>query len=659
MNTIEQAKAKAVSENPFYGCKALLTLQRFFEKVIDKNTNKSEVQQPVRAAWEEAKGNPEFIKLFFILIFAGGDVANREHNLFKGVKGVQQGGQAKRAAYRWAMEWVLNNPQTNAYFYKLLPLIAEYTNYENLFYNQLRTDRRKGTVLDYTRLPVDHGRIVLHLKSKIEDPATSEFELGVLAKFLPKVPKAKRWRKDKEGKTIVRAKKPQTLQKDAHTIELISALSGIMNWEVQQHPKNVRFIAYERFRSLYLKKTEAHLFSTREIVNFDKTGFLLFLEGLPAGARYRVQCRIVDKEGEVLKSNKRWKNTAGDDLGEIYLAWIKGKEEAKKKLLSLTKEDKDNMSKEEFKALTKQSKLTTGGETIYSTFIELYKTSNYGTLDISRSETNLKLQTLIDKVKVDVPVVTIIDVSGSMDSRINIEPGVTLSRLQFAKLIASVMMYKNPTPELSGMLMTFGTGCTIYYDGAVIKKAQDGSRWMATTSYKTVTLPTIADRTKMFSETFKTIDGLFQTEGVTNLQSVSQRLKEWTEEEPELKAQRIETIQQFPVWMIISDGDFNNASGGPASLLAFKRDMLQWFGADPVIVLWDIVPVSPGMNHPVERMATLFAGIDNFVHIAGFEPAVLNQVFQNLGNFDLIDIYTSLDAAYKSNRYEPIKTVLS
>lgn len=639
---VAQAKQQTASENPFYNCMALLAMQRFFEKSIDANTTQAQVNSVMAQAWMEVfQKDKALTELFFIITFNAGDISNREHNMFGGRK-VQQGGHAKRKAFRYALSWMLTyQPEA---FYNYLPLISEYTNYENLFYNQLRTDRKTGTLVTHDFLPVDHTRMADYIGGKVLDLKTTEFELGLIAKFLPKVPNSKRYRKDKEGKTVVREKKKHTVDKDVLTMQMIQALSTRMDWEVVDYKHNKRYVGYEKFRSAHLKNTEAHLFSTKKIMEFDKVQFLTWLEGLPAGARYRVQCRIVEKVGTTLTSKKTWKLSTGDDMGVVYLQWMKDKEEAMKKLVSLSEEDKKDMTKGELKALTKQAKVTTGGNTIYDSMLEIFKGGR-------GAETSVMLQTLIDKVKVDVPVLSIVDVSGSMGGGVDCGDGMRVSRLDFAKLIVSVMLYKNPDENLGSMFMTYGSDSTLYYDEGAVSTKEVVNRYV-TGSTKSKKLPKLADRTKPFIDTYNIIRNLFNAEGVTNLQAVSSRLKAWTDEDPALKSSRIECIQQYPVWLIISDGMFNNKSSGPASLRAFKHDLLQYFGADPVVVLWN-VGIDRGYGQDDD--SSIFEDIDNFVAISGVNAAALNQVFLNLSDIDVVDIYTSLDALYKSDRYDPVK----
>jgi hypothetical protein len=645
---IKQAKAKAISENPFYGLANMLNMQKFFEKVVDSNVSAGEVYKHLTAAWKEATSLDKR-QLFFMIIFSGGDIANREHNLFSGIK-VDQGGQAKRKAFRLSLDWILNNKAEQ--FYDFLPLIAEYTNYENLFYNQIRTDRYKGAVLSTERLPINPARVAEYLRGKILDPNTTEFELGLIAKFLPKVPQSKRWRKDKAGKTVVRSKKPATLAKDRANVDLIHKISEVMGFEIETHSKNTRYKGYEKFRSAHLANTEAHLFSSKKITTFDKVKFLTWLEGLPSGARFRVQCRIVNKENSVLKSNKVWKLSTGEDMGEVYLQWMRDKETAMKKLVSLTEEAKNAMTKTELRTLEKQAKVTTGGTTIFDAFVELYKAAKgkVAAYAGSDAEVNLKLQTLVDKVKLDVPVMVCIDSSGSMGGVLNVG-GANMDRIDAAKLFASIMLYKNPNPELASTFMRFSSTSEVYSDGLKANAIGSTNRYMTAES-KVINVGTIADTKKPFTETLRKIDSLFVAGGATHFGTVADTLKKWVDEDPQDSNRRKEIIQGYPVWVCISDGDLNGCGGPNGTMADFQMKMRQWFGAEPVVVVWDIIM---GNNDNTNY----FQGLENVIHLAGVNPGIINQLFYNIDNLDVIDIYTQLKSLFSSSRYQPVKGLVA
>lgn len=632
---MKQAQARQVSENPFYGSRSLLAMQRSLEKMNDNNVNMSDLTHLLNNGWSEAK-TLEQRQLFFILMFSAGDIENRQHNIFAGK--VDQGGHSKRKMFRWCLNWCLKTPSATQYFYQLLPLIAEYTNYENLFYNQLRTDQKTKKVTSHEVLDIDKKKVAEYLVAKIK--SGTDFERALIAKFLPKIPMTKRWRKTKEGKSFAQPKRTETLKKDAWNLDLIKEVKLAAGFNSKE---------YAAWRSGYLKDTEAHLFSSKKICEMDSVEFGDWLEKLPSGARYRVQRRLLSKNDYgVLESNGKWKLKGDKDMGKSYIMWVADKEKAMVKLASLTEEDKKNMSATELKVLKKTAKINTGAETLFESFLQMYSSSYGGTINTNDGETQVKMQQLVDKIKIDVPVLVIVDNSGSMNSGVSFG-GKAINRLQLAKFCAAVMMYKNASEDMKSFMMTFNSSATVYHDGGYVDKISGKNRFIQSTTNQRVN--TLVHKDKPFIETFKQIDSLFQTTGYTDLTSVSRALKNWVDEDANTKQIKIEAIQAYPVFLVISDGDLNSHSSGKASFEAFQRDMLHWFGATPVIVLWDIVDYSRGSQN--------FEGLDNFIHVSGMNAAVINQIFLNINDIDILDIYISLKTAFESNRYEPIKQVIN
>lgn len=630
---IAQAKARAVSENMFYNKRGLLEMQRSLEKWTDNAVNQSTVDTLLTTAWKDVN-SIEDTQLFFILMFSAGDIANREHNMFSGK--VNQGGHSKRNIFRYCLTWTLKNQPEH--FYQSLPIISEYTNYENMFYNQLRTDTKKR-VLSYNVLDVDKEKIAIYLGAKLKDSSVSDFEKGLIAKFLPKIPQTKRWRKTKEGVSYSQTKKPHTLTKDKWNVELIKAIKTECGWSDKD---------YCAFRSSHLKDTEAHLFSSKKITNFDTVEFKSWLDKQPAGARYRVQRRLLEipKGSSTPVTRGTWKLSNGTDMGGIYLEWMKEKEQAMKKLVSLTEEDKKNMSTAELKTLTKAAKINTGATTIYDSFLEMYDGAR---LNLT-SEGQVKMQQLVDKVKLDVPVLVLLDNSPSMDQHINTDTGKGIARMELATFLAALMLYKNPDEEMKSFMMTFNSVGKVIHDGAYLETSTGRNRFVQTKHDQKV--EELVLRGKPFYETFRQLKSMITTAGGTSITAISSALKAWVDEDESSKNVKIEAIRNYPVWLIISDGDLNNNYSAKASMEDFQRQMLHWFGATPVVVLWDLLSGN-------QRKADCFEGLDNFVHFAGVNPATVNQIFLNIDDLDIIDVYISLKAIFESDRYEPVKQVIN
>lgn len=626
---------KEVSENPFYGYRALLTMQTQLQRTSDADANAATVRSLLNTAWAEVKMTKEHRQLFFILMFSFGDIENRQHNIFP-VK-VDQGGHSKRRMFRMCLDWVLSTKDAEQYFYPLMPVIAEYTNYENLFYNQLRTDKSKTATREV--LQIDKKKVASYLVDRLK--VGEQMEKQLIVKFLPKWPSVKRWRKDKEGKSFAQPKRAATLQKDQWNKDLINAINTEAGWTLPE---------YKAFRSEHLKNTEAHLFSTKKICEFDELQFKSWLDTLPSGARYRVQRRLFDVEeySKALKSKEKWKLKSGKDMGGVYLAWIKAKEEAMKLLVSLTEEDKKEMSAAQLQKLEKTAKINTGATTLFEAFMNIY--INGSQIDVNNPETQVRIQHLVDKLKIDVPVLVILDVSGSMQSNVSVG-GKNLSRLQFAMFCAALMLYKNPSEDMKSFMITFGSQAQVISDDSFVNSQIGKNRYVPQT--KQIKLEQLVLKGKPFIDTFKQLQSILRTDGATDLSCVSRDLKQWVDSDASTKSIKIEAIRAYPVFLVISDGDLNSSWTPKDSFQKFKSEMLQWFGADPLIVLWDIKSDSRSESK------SQFEDTDNFIHVTGMNAAIINQIFLNINDLDILDVFISLKTTFETNRYLPVKQLIN
>ena len=88
----------------------------------------------------------------------------------------------------------------------------------------------------------------------------------------------------------------------------------------------------------------------------------------------------------------------------------------------------------------------------------------------------------------------------------------------------------------------------------------------------------------------------------------------------------LDALKSYPVWTIISDGEWNNMYSPEASMNDFMRKCENYFGFRPFIVAMDI----PNRYYSEDRMkADRFSGIDNMIYI----PANPAQIEMFLTNF--------------------------
>ncbi len=644
------------SENPFYNLKSLLqTFQQLPKMLTPTATAVNSLLDSAAREISTLEGDQKkkAQELLYILIFKLGDVQNRQHVLFGKDSKIDGGGDSLRKAFRYALNWLVKTNEDQ--FYKFLPLIPEYTNFENTFFHQIRTDRYKGKIEEIEKIPVDYDKVASYLATIIKDASVSKFQKALVAKFLPKVPSSKRYKKDKSGKSIPRPKQKATLEKDQSMMKLIIALSKEMQWTTEViNPEGggksyTRFHGYEKFRSEHLQLTESYLFSTHKIKEFDSTQFTSWLDSLPSGARFRVQCRVCEKTpgNGVLKPKDKWKNNGGTNLGQLYMDWLKGKEAALKKLLSLSDDDKKNMDKKDFATLQKLAKVNTGADSLFDVVGEFMANKQANT-----AMADLKAHQILSKVKGEVPVMLGLDVSNSMlQNKITIN-GHSYNIRELGVLAIAVFLSKNPDPDLADMFMMFTSDAKIVVGGKNDVATRKNKFMTKVTT--TVDAP-LYDKTKTFTANYSILKGIIDANAKpqsTNLTCLSQELHRWVNEEEATKAMKIEMIQQYPVWLFISDGDINNAGNATASMAQFQADLRNWFQTDPVIVIWDVKPFT------LSQESSKFAGLPNVMYFGGFNYETLTSIFVNINDMDIVDIYLPLKALYESNRYAPVKALV-
>jgi hypothetical protein len=639
------------SENPFYGLKELLNAFQQLPKLTNPTT--ANVTILLNAADKEINAitDPTRKKLaremLYVIIFKIGDISNRQHIMF-GKNKVDGGGDSLRKAFRYSLDWLVRTHEKQ--FYDFLPLIPEYTNFENTFFYQLKTDRYKGKIEETEKIAVDHEKVAEYLSKLIKDASVSKFQKALIAKFLPKVPTAKRYKKDKTGKTVSRNKQRATLDKDKAMLRLIASLSFKMQWPVtevtpEEGKAYTRYVGYEAFRSEHLQLTEAYLFSTHKIKEFDSTQFTEWLDSLPSGARFRVQCRICDKSTTgALTAKDKWINNGGKNLGALYITWLKSKELALKKLLSLSDDEKKEMTTKELHTLQKSAKVNTGAETLFQALSEFMKNKQTNT-----AMADLKAHAILEKVKIEVPVLIGFDVSNSMNTSNIILDGVRYSPREIGLLALAVFLAKNPDEDGQDIAMLFTDQAKIIIGGkntAVVKKNK------FVTGVTTTVDGNLYDKSKTFTQNYANLRAIIEKNAIphsTHLTCLSKELKRWVDEDLTLKSMKIEMIQQHAVWLLISDGDINNSRDATASMAQFQADLRNWFQYEPVIVVWDVKAATLEQEH------SKFAGLPNVMYFGGFNYQVLNQIFVNINDIDIIDTFLPLKALHASNRYNPVK----
>lgn len=595
------------NENPFYGLRNCLQL-------FQNSTNTiSEAQ--LDACYNEVKENKVKRELFFSLLFSIGDITARQHNIFKGVK-KDSGGNANREGFWTAFTWMRKKHFDQFIKFLNAGLFNEYTCFDFLFRSRVQTVKtRVIKVYDVFEDAKYRTELAKYIYSVVK--GNNPFNKQLVAKFLT-IP---RLSKRQGHKRMLEETRRVMENKSKFLIEL----SQLMGWEYEVHGCYSNFKGYRTWRKEYNQDLESVLFSTGKILEFDKVNFLEWFDKLPAQARFRVKNRILySKDGEAPKYAKfqKW-----------YEEWETFKTKKQEEQRVLEEKVRQGQASEtdlaKLEKVKKQAKVTVGATNFKDLFTEICD----GNID------RLKLESFMGKVNLPYNSLVIVDDSGSMRG----------APFNFATFIASVCLCKNPDDDARNLLGFFNNR-THWHSCIDVTTNRTTNSILRTTVAKKEVTPFV-DPTKSFYENFVNIHNfckaVFQGGG-TNISAIPEGLKTVCNSYPEV----LDALKSYPVWTIISDGEWNNLRSPEASLNDFFRKCENYFGFRPFIVAIDIADGRWWNPRPTD--ADRFSGIDNFMYIPS-NPAQIEQFLTNFKDMDIFDVYTPLQSLYRSNRYELIR----
>lgn len=591
------------SNNPFIGMSNCLKLQQSVSSIIT----------PVMLdnAWAEVKNNKEAREMFFSILFSIGDITNRQHNVFKGKK-KDNGGNANRESFEVALEWLWLNNREQFKRFLYAHLFNEYQCFDSLFKNRVRTVKKTNRVAFVASAydSVDYMETLLDFTYSIIN-GNNPFDKMLVAKFLT-IPRTS---KRSGHKQLL----PETRKIMAKKALFITKLSKLMGWETTY------FKGYREWRKQYNGNLESVLFSTGKINEFTKDEFINWYDKLPSQARFRVKHRILYSMHTLPdgKENPKWAK-----FQPWVAEWENFKEQKQREQRVLEEKVRQGQATEEdkirLKEVKKEAKVTVGA----TNFKEIYSDICNGRID------KLKLESFINKIHLDYNTLVIIDDSGSM----------TGAPFNFATFLASVCLVKNPDDDARNLIGFFANSSHwhSFMDSTIGRTPNSLMRQrIAQTNAKPLVDPTLSfyDNYQRIS---KFCNSVFKGGG-TYLNSVIRDLIPIVEENPEL----LDTLKSYPIWTIVSDGDINSSWGAKESIQEFFDDCQAAFGFKPYLVLIDVA--DQRFLHPEK-----FEGLENFMYIPG-NIALIEQFLTNFKDMDVMDVYQSLQAIWRSNRYELVR----
>ena len=594
-------------ENPFYGLKNTLNLLQ----VAGIN------ETSLNAAWQECKDDVEKRQLFWSLLFSIGDVTNRQHNIFKGVK-KDNGGSAEREAFELIFSWMWKNHKEQFLKFMSSHLFNEFICYDVLFKNRVKTKNNK-VVSVYTFLEdYDYREALLKYVYSVIN-GTNNFDKLCVAKFLT-LPRLS----PRQGHKKMM---PETKRLMLLKCQFLAKLSELMGWEYDFNGSTyAAFPGYRKWRQGFNSSLESVLFSTKAVLKMDKDEFIKWFNALPAQARFRAKNKILyskDKE-----DNLKWEKL--QPWLQEWESYKESKQQEQRDLEELVRQNEaTEQQKIQLQKVKKEAKITVGA----SNFKELYTSILRNNVD------KLKLESFItNKVNLPYNTLCIIDDSGSM----------TGSPFNFAAFLAAVCLCKNPDDDGRNLLGFFGSTGRFY---SFINKETRNSvnsilrREVAETVHKPLVDPHLS-----FIENYERINGfchaVFQG-GCTDITSILRNIVRIANTQPAV----LDALKNFPVWTIISDGELNSMHSPEASFNDFFAQCERLLGFKPFIVAMDINDYNTPM---FQKRVDRFSGIDNLMYIPS-NPAQIEMFLTNFKDMDTFDIYTPLLSLWRSNRYELVR----
>ena len=610
-----EVKLNKSNNNPFYGLKNCLKLAQGATGGISYVL--------LDACYNEVKNNKEHREMFFSLLFSIGDITNRQHNIFKNIK-KDNGGNANREGFQTIMAWM--RERHFAQFEKFLyaGLFNEYSCFDLLFCNRVQTKGNRVIKVHNSFADKTYTASLLKYVYAVIN-GNNPYNKFLVAKFLtlPRLTK-----RSKHKKML-----PETKMIMEQKANFLVELSKLQGWEYEVNGAYTNFKGYRAWRKGFNGELESVLFSSGRINDFDKASFLEWFDKLPAQARFRVKNRVLYSITKTkVNENVTREEPKYPKLQEWYKEWeaLKLKKQEEQRVLEekvrqgqATEEDKVKLTK-----VKKEAKVTVGA----TNFNELYQDMKMNKVD------QLKLESFMNKVNLPYNSLVIIDDSGSMSG----EP------FNFATFIAACCLCKNPDDDGRNLLGFFNDRS--HWHSYIDKAARTPNSLLRAEVAKTKATPFVDPKLSFF-ENFKRIHeycrAVFQG-GCTNISAIPEGLHKVCQQNPAV----LDALKSYPVWTIISDGEWNNIYSPESSMNDFMRKCEMYFGFRPFIVAMDIPNshYSRYMNLKADR----FSGIDNMIYIPA-NPAQIEMFLTNFKDLDTADVYVPLQSIYRSNRYELVR----
>lgn len=592
---MEERKITSVTKNLFKGLKNCLKL---YQGSISTNI--------LDAAWEEVKDSKEKREMFFSLCFSRGDITNRHHKIF-GDSEVDSGGNSNRPGFWIFFNWLWKTQPDQFKEFLMAGLFNEYQCFDTLFCSRVQTNRSttipKALAVYDVFEDINYRHMLADYVATIVN-GNDEFDKLLVAKFLtlPRLGK----RSGKFRKKLL----PETERVMKNKAKFLNHLSRKLNWETDY------FKGYRKWRRDLIANLESVRFSTKKVNDFTDEEFTKWIEHLPAKARERVEKRIQNTE--------KW----GTRFLQLETEWKQKKIEAQK---AQRKAEDDYqlglISKEELEKIKKEAKINVGAVS----FDKIFEDLENGTLDPIAMDDFVQ-----NRVNLPLNSIVILDESASMSGL----------PYMLGSFLATICLYKNPDEEARNLMGLFSTESRWITS---VDRSISTRNSLLVKEAVPITPEPLVDPMKGFTENFKRLYEYLKTLQVcssTDISSIPDGLYLAYQRNSDI----LDFIKKYPVWIIISDSEWNNLETPQDSIKEFMTKCEEYFNFKPFIVAIDVTPSRYSCNKDYSK----FDGIENLIFIPG-NVAQIEQLITNFNDLETFDVYTPLMSIYRSNRYQIIR----
>lgn len=571
-----------------------------------------------------------------------GDVS-RQHNILREAGIISPtGGAQERAIFRSCLRWWEKSlPES---FVKNIPIIVEFTLYENLMFYQNTTDRAKGNLIKTEVLFPNPKAVYEYLTQQIRKGK----DLNLIARHLPKyhssndisrttkkivklregqksidwkLPAGKSWFKVNgefvKSKSITvndgdiisypRNKQKFVLEKQKFVNSWIEGLCKSLGWTINQ---------YRDFRKQ--QNTPEQAFASKNVLSVAESDFMNMLDHLTAGQRFRVAKMIAykDSNGNLVAKDK-WSK-----LGTRYIKWENNQEEVANELRKVAMTGDESTKKE----LMSKFKVKATGQQTIDLLAELFKGN------LNETQINNTYQALVEKMDLIANVFPIIDGSSSMNSGLN-HNGTHIKNRQIAYAMAIAFSTRNPVEAFRNTYGWFSGHFEICGRSKFVDESPNPFVDKNKFTKKVADYQVISE-TKTFTDNLRAL-AASDPQHVSNTNMFSSI--EYFVNLVNNKGFHAEDLPQALLY--ITDNE-NNSGKSPKEAVILANSI----GWNPLLIFWGLTVMS---EHSVKNQ---LKGVPNTLFVGGFNEGSLSQILRGIKTGS-INPETELWSVYNDVRY--------